>query len=100
MYEADIVGAKGAGYGTGAVTITAPGAKKIHAIGVHQTANVTNLKYTPPKSGDSAMSRVTVSDLQWMGISLTVTGPTAFIPLGFDADEVTIASGAIFVYYR
>ena len=99
-FLADIAGAKGAGYGTGAVTITAPGGKKIFAIGLLEESNITNLKFTPKsRSGESKLSQDTVV-LDWMAKALPAVGPTAFLPLGYDADSVALASGSLIVYYR
>ena len=96
----EILGDAGIGYSTGGATVEAPGGKKIHAIGVVETANVTNLKHTPPKVGNTAGVQKTVSDLTWFGVSLPVVGPTSYMPLGYDADELTYASGTIILYYR
>ena len=98
-FLADIAGAKGAGYGTGAATITAPGGKKIFAIGLLEASNITNLKYTPPKSGETVIPEKTVV-LDWMAKALPAVGPAAYIPLGYDANEVTLASGSLIVFYR
>lgn len=95
----DISGDGGAGYATGAVTITAPAKKKIYALGVIETANVTNLKYTPPNVANRVTAEKTVV-LDWMGKSLPVVGATAFLPLGYDANSVDLASGTVIPYFR
>ena len=87
-------------YSTGGATVSPPGDKKIYAVGVITTANFTSLKYTPPKAGNSVMSQVTGVTLTWFGVELPVVGPTSFIPLGYDADEVVYASGTIMLYLR
>ena len=96
----EILGDAGIGYSAGGAAYTPPGGKKVFAIGVVAAANVTSLKYTPPKSGNSVMSQVQVTDLEWFGASLPASAPTAFIPLGFDADEVVYASGTLIFYLR
>ena len=96
----DITGDGGAGYSDGGATVEAPGGQKIFAVGVIAAANFTNLKFTPPKVGNTAGVQKTVSDLTWFGVSLPPSGPTSFIPLGYDADEITYASGTIMLYYR
>ena len=96
----EILGDAGVVYSTGGATITAPGGKKIFAIGVIAAANITSLKYTPPKVGNTAGVQVTGVTLTWFGVSLPVVGPTSFIPLGYDADEVVYASGTIILYLR
>ena len=99
-FIADIVGAKGVGYATGAVTTTPPGDKKIFGIGVIAEANITNEKYTPKsRSGVSKLDQVTLVS-EWMGKALPPVGPTAYIPLDFDADSLALASGTIILYYR
>ena len=74
--------------------------KKIYAVGVYATANITNFKHTPLING-RASSQVTETGDGWQGISLAVAdGAVLFIPLGKDADEVTIASGSVFMYFK
>ncbi len=96
----EILGDAGILYDSGGATVTAPGGKKIFAIGVVATANITSLKYTPPKVGNTAGVQVTGVTLTWFGVSLPVVGPTSFIPLGYDADELVYASGDIILYLR
>ena len=96
----EILGDGGALYSDAGATVTAPGDKKIFAIGVVATANITSLKFTPPRVGNSTMSQVEVDDLTWFGKELPVVGPTSFIPLGYDADELVYASGTIILYLR
>ncbi len=95
----DVTGEGGVGYATGAVIVTAPGGKKIYAIGVIATANITSLTYTPPKVGNTVIPAKTVV-LDWMAKELPPVGPTAFIPLGFNANSLILASGTIIPYFR
>ncbi len=96
----DISGESGIGYSTGGATVVAPAGKKIYAIGVVATAQMTSLKFTPPKVGNTAGVQKTGIILSWFGVSLPVVGPTAFMPLGYDADEIVYASGTIIYYLR
>ena len=96
----DMSGEGGVLYSTGGATVTPPGDKKIYAVGVIATAEFTSLKFTPPKVGNSVMSQVEIDDLTWFGVSLPVVGPTSFIPLGYDADELVYDSGDIILYLR
>lgn len=95
-----IAGDGGCDLVTGSVTYTPSGrhaGKKIWAIAVHLTAQVTNFIYTPKRHGAVA---VTVTADNWIGTSLVPTAATALIPLGEDATTITLASGTIFVYFR
>ena len=94
-----VVGAKGCFLQVGAGTITPPNGAKITALGVHATANITNFKYTP-RSNSSTLTQVTVTTLHgWIGVSLTPSAVTAFIPLEFAADSVAVASGSVMAYF-
>ena len=73
---------------------------KIYAVGVHATANITNFKYTPTGSNGRPVSQVTVTGDGWQGVSLDATGATAYIPLGVNADSVTVASGSVMIYMK
>ena len=96
----DMSGEGGVLYSTGGATVTPPGDKKIYAVGVIAIANFTSLKFTPPKVGQSIMSQVQITNLTWFGKELPIVGPTSFIPLGYDADELVYASGTIMLYLR
>jgi hypothetical protein len=91
-----IAGAKGCNDQVGAGTITAPGDRKIFAIGIVADAEVTNFKYTKKHTGKA----MTVSGLAWMGAALSASaGANAYIPLGYHADSVEVASGTVRAYY-
>ena len=94
-----VVGAKGCFLQVGAGTITPPNGAKITAIGVHATANIRNFKHTP-RSNSGKLTQVTVTaDHGWIGVSLIVSGVTAYIPLEFPADEVVVATGSVMAYF-
>jgi len=98
-----IAGEGGCYLQVGAGTYTPTGrfaGMKIFAVGVHSAANITNFKYTPTGANGRAVSQVTVTGDGWQGVSLNATAVSAYIPLGVDADSVTVASGDVMIYMK
>lgn len=95
----EILGDAGVLYSTGGATVV-PIGKKIFAVGVVATAQLTSLKYTPPNVGNTAGVQKTITGLTIFGVSLPAVATTAFIPLGYDADEFVYASGTVILYLR
>ena len=98
-YSGRAVGAKGCFLQVGAGTITPPNGAKITAIGIHDTANITNFKYTPVSANSTLSQKTVTTGKGWIGVSLEVTPVTAYIPLGYKADSVEVASGSVFAYF-
>jgi hypothetical protein len=97
-----VAGEGGCDLQVGAGTYTPSGrhsGKKIHAIGVHTAANITNFKYTPKGSNGRDLAQATVTADAWIGIALVEKNTTAYIPLGVSADEVVVASGDVMMYF-
>lgn len=97
-----VSGEKGCDLQVGAGTYTPSGrhaGKKISAIGVHATANITNFKYTPKGADGRDVSQVTVTSDGFLGVALDATAVTNYIPLGVGADEVVVASGSVMMYF-
>ena len=93
------VGAKGCFLQVGAGTITPPHGAKITAVGIHATAVITNYKYTPD-GANSTLSEITkTTGNGWLGVSLEVTGPSSYIPLGDEGNSMAVASGSVFAYF-
>jgi len=98
-----IAGESGCDLVSGAVTYTPSGrhaGKKITAIGIHAAVNITNFKYTPNGSDGRPLAQVTVTEDNWIGSAISPSGATNYIPLGVDADEITLASGEVMVYLK
>ena len=80
----------------GAGTFTAQGGKKIVAVGIVADAEITSFDYTKTHT-EKVM---TVDGLAWQGVSLiAAVGANAFIPLGYKADSVIVASGTVRMFY-
>lgn len=97
-----VSGEQGCDRQSGAGTYTPSGrhaGKKITAIGIEAAAEITNFKYTPTGANGRPLSQVTVTSDAWLGVTLAATGATAYIPLGVGADEVTVASGDVMIYF-
>lgn len=98
-----VAGENGCDLQVGVGTYTPAGrhqGKKIWAIGVQTTANVTNFKHTPKAASGRPGTQVTVTADGWIGVALPVVPTTALIVLGVDADEVVVASGNVMMYFR
>ncbi len=98
-FLADITGAAGTGMQNGAGEYSAPANKRVAAIAIHTASEITNYKYTPEKKGRATtLTEITVTDEDWMALSLEPTGATSFISFSIPADKVTLAGGSGIVF--
>ena len=98
-----VAGEKGCDLQVGIGTFTPSGrhnGKKIWAIGIQTAAQITNFKYTPTGADGRPTTQVTVTTDGWIGVALPVVPTTSLIVLGVDADDVTVASGNVMMYFR
>ena len=97
-FTAIMAGFRGAEDQVGAGTYTPSGkdsGKKIVAIGIVETAEVTSFQYKQKAGAD-----IVIDGKAWMGVSLSPTaGANGYIPLDFPSDNVIVASGTVRMFF-
>ena len=94
-FTAIMAGFRGCDDQVGTGTFTAPTGKKIVAIGIVETAEVTSFQYAL-----AAGNNRVVNDKTWMGVSLLAGTPAnGYIPLDFPSDNVIVASGNVRMFF-
>ena len=69
--------------------------KKIVAIGIVETAEITSFQYKSKTGAD-----VVINGKAWMGVSLQPSaGANGYIPLDFPSDNVIVASGNVRMFF-
>lgn len=93
-----MAGFRGAEDQVGAGTYTPSGkdsGKKIVAIGIVATAEVTSFQYKSKPGAD-----VVIDGKAWQGVSLLASvGANGYIPLDFPSDNVIVASGTVRMFF-
>jgi len=94
-----VAGSNGCDDQVGAGTFTPSGKdddKKIHGIGILADAEITSIIVTNKHGVDE-----TIDDKSWMGVTLASADTVnSFIPLGYDAKSVVVASGTVRNYFK